>query len=63
MRTKKSDLLVGGDRRRADRCELFFHVAGDLVNAMVMEGRRPGQDANCDQQKGEDGTVRIRPLG
>lgn len=30
---------MGGDRRRVDRCELFFHVAGDLVNAMVMEGR------------------------
>lgn len=26
-RTKKSELLVGGARRRVDRCELFFHVA------------------------------------
>lgn len=38
-RTKKSELLVGGARRRVDRCELFFHVAGDVVNVMVMEGR------------------------
>lgn len=45
MRTKKSELLVGGDRRRVDRCDFFFHVAGDVVNAMVIEGRHDNPSA------------------